>query len=127
MSNHTTLVLPFPPSTNNLFAGKARRFRSKGYEAWIAEAEHAMRQQRPLPHHTGAVELSLTAGWPRRKDGSPSQQRRDISNYIKAPEDLLVKFGVIEDDSLVEDLRIRWERTGAVTGIQIDIYPVEVA
>lgn len=125
MSNHTSIVLPFPPSTNGLFAGKGRRYLSKGYEAWIVEASHAMRQQRPLPHHTGMVELDMTAGWPLRKDGSPSERKRDISNLIKAPEDLIVKFGVIEDDSLVERLTIGWDRTGEVNGIQIDIYPVE--
>ena len=118
---NNTFVLPFPPSVNSLFAGKERRHLSKAYKAWIKEASHALRQQRPLPHYTDKVCVEYVAGWPCRKDGSPSNRVRDISNFIKAPEDLLVKFGVLEDDSLVEDMRIRWDRTGTVTGIQVNI------
>ena len=119
MSN--TFVLPFPPSVNSLFAGKQRRYLSKAYKAWIEEASHALRQQRPLPHYTDRVRVEYVAGWPRRKDGSMSTARRDLSNCIKAPEDLLVKFGVLEDDALVDQINIKWDRTGTVVGIQIDI------
>lgn len=43
----------------------------------------------------------------------PDRRRRDISNLIKAAEDLLVSMRVIDDDSLVQRLEISWVPVGA--------------
>lgn len=103
------LVLPFPPTTNNLFAGKEKRHRSRAYKDWHVEAYAAyLRQPRPRPI-TGPVRLDIALG-------KPDRRRRDVSNYVKALEDFIVKDArVLEDDSQVEDLHVYWctETVGA--------------
>lgn len=105
------LVLPFPPSTNNLFAGKSRRRVSKSYAAWRQEAALALLQQPKPETFAGPVALSLTFG-------RPDNRRRDLSNLAKAVEDLLVARGILADDSLVERLVLAW---GPDRGCQVEI------
>ena len=79
----TVIVLPFPPSTNNMFInGSKGRFRSQKYDDWINEAGWELQRQRPSKHD-GPVALSFEF-----QDGR-DKRMRDISNLIKAPEDLL--------------------------------------
>jgi crossover junction endodeoxyribonuclease RusA len=111
MTEYACLMLPFPPSTNNLFAGKARRFTSKAYKAWQTEADRALVLQMPLPRFDGPVCLTLTLG---RPDG----RRRDLGNLEKAASDQLVKHGVLADDSLIHELRMAW---GDVVGCRVEI------
>ena len=47
--------LPYPPSANNLFPGKARRFPSKAYKAWREAAGPMV----PAGHIDGPYALSL--------------------------------------------------------------------
>jgi Holliday junction resolvase RusA-like endonuclease len=42
---YISITLPKPPSLNWLFAGKAKRFKSKEYKQWLALAELEMRKQ----------------------------------------------------------------------------------
>ena len=111
------LILPYPPSVNGLYAGKARRYLSPRYKAWIAEAEYAWWRQSPslsLPtKFTGPVKLTIAAA-------RPDKRKRDISNIIKAPEDFLVRCGVLLDDSQVEDVRAYWS-TDVECGIRVEI------
>ena len=107
-----TLVLPFPPSTNGLFSGKKRRFPSPRYKAWQIEANKALAYQSPLPRFDGPVFVGLAFG-------RPDKRRRDLGNLEKAVTDQLVKNGVLEDDSLIEELRLCWSPD--VVGCQVDI------
>lgn len=93
--------LPFPPSVNNLFAnGKKGRFRTDKYETWRTLAgQEIMAQGRK--RLKGAVSMSVLAV-------RPDKRKRDLSNLLKAIEDLLVDMGVIEDDSLIERISIQW-------------------
>jgi len=93
--------LPYPPTTNNLFfnAGK-RRVRSKGYDAWIEHALLEVRRQRPTPI-AGPYRLSLVAH-------RPDRRRRDLGNIEKPISDLLVKAGVIADDSDATRIMLTW-------------------
>lgn len=103
------VFLPFPPTTNNLFAGKERRHKSEAYKAWLWEAEYQFRQQQvPMKHYARPVKLQIALG-------RPDRRKREPSNYIKAPEDFLVRMGMIMDDSQVEDVRAYWcpETVGA--------------
>ncbi len=111
---YACLMVPFPPTTNNLFANDrgSGRYRTAQYKLWRGDAQRALRQQSPLPHFQVAVSLVLTLG-------RPDKRRRDISNYIKAPEDALVEAGILDDDSQVEDVRARWSED--VTGCMIEI------
>jgi crossover junction endodeoxyribonuclease RusA len=106
-----TLQLPFPPTTNNLFAnargGRGGRFPTKAYKAWRDRAAVAIRRQAPAGIK-GPVTLDIQLG-------RPDRRRRDLSNYIKALEDALVQHGLIEDDSMVQTLLVEWGSTPGAT------------
>ena len=112
---YACLVLPFPPTVNNLFVNNPRsrgRFPSKVYKEWQGEASRTLQLQSPLPAFSGPVSLTF-------RFGRPDKRRRDLFNLVKAPEDLLVKHGVIEDDSLVERGTVEWAED--VNGCLIEI------
>jgi crossover junction endodeoxyribonuclease RusA len=115
---YACVLLPFPPSTNNLFAGKARRYVSKSYKAWREEAGWTLEQQEPIERFTGPVSLTLALG-------RPDKRRRDLSNFVKAIEDLCVTHGIIRDDSDVHRLLVYW--TGGVVGVRVEIEPAGAA
>lgn len=97
----TAIRLPFPPGVNNLFKNVRRgRARTDRYDAWIAEAGLALRRQRPaaIP---GKFKADLVFD-------RPDMRRRDLDGLAKAILDLLGKSGVIVDDHLAEDIRLRW-------------------
>jgi crossover junction endodeoxyribonuclease RusA len=109
------IELPFPPSVNNLFLnGRSGRFRSQKYDSWIQEAGTEIMRQRPLKC-PGQVSLTFEfrEGHDRRK--------RDITNLLKAPEDLLVKHGIIEadDGSIVRRVSAAWN--AEVEGVRVTI------
>jgi len=110
---YACLMLPYPPSINGLFAGKARRFTSRAYKSWQADADYALMQQTPLPRFTDRVAMTLTFG-------RPDKRRRDLGNLEKAVSDQLVKSGILADDSLIEILMLAW---GDVTGCRVEIEP----
>ena len=97
----TTITLPWPPAVNNLFlnVGK-RRIRAPRYDAWMLEAQAAVLQQRP-GKIKGEFDVEMACE-------RPDRRRRDLDGLFKAPMDLLVKMGVIEDDSLAQDIRAYW-------------------
>lgn len=97
------LTLPFPPGVNNLFATRGnRRIVSQKYEAWRREAHYLARAQvRAGTCIKGPFNIVLTFG---RKD----RRRRDLDGLAKAPLDLLVTLGIIEDDSLADEIILRW-------------------
>lgn len=97
----TIVTLPWPPAVNNLFfnAGK-RRVRSSRYTAWIAEALTRLREQSPTPIK-GSFHVRIICD-------RPNRIRRDLDGLLKAPLDLLVAAGVIEDDSLAQSIAIQW-------------------
>lgn len=94
------LSLPFPPTTNNLFVNVPRKGRVKSatYKRWLSAASSecwGVKQVAGRYHLTLAVER-------------PDKRARDLSNLIKAVEDLLVHVGAIEDDHLCETLAMSW-------------------
>jgi len=113
--------LPFPPSVNNLFATVGKnRIRSARYKAWAKEAGQLIQVQgrKRVP---GSVALAVDLV-------KPDRRRRDLSNTIKAIEDLLVEMQVIEDDSLVHALSVQWVDAGVpcvVTITDLSSVPME--
>jgi hypothetical protein len=81
-----------PPSTNHLFPtyGK-RRVKSNEYKAWIEAAGWSLAAAK-LKKHIFPVILLLTFG------NLPAAS--DVSNRIKAVEDLLVTHGILPGDSI---------------------------
>jgi len=110
----TTITLASaPPSTNNLFAtiGK-KRVRTQRYSTWWSAAGWDIRTQNPQKV-AGKVKLDISVKRPR--------SNADVSNYIKAAEDLLVSMNVIDDDKNVEEVTVRW---ADVAGCEIIVTPV---
>ncbi len=107
-----SITLPFPPSVNNLFPGKHSRHKSKRYKAWIKEAGLTILTQEPIHRFRSPVSIVLTFG-------RPDKRRRDISNFVKPVEDLLVTHGIIRDDSDVHRGEQYWDAT--VTGVRVEI------
>lgn len=113
-----TFELPMPPSTNNLFAtvmvkGKPVRIPTRDYKAWKAEAADALGYQyanygAPAVHKPVELRLQLGLGY-----------RGDISNRLKAVEDLLVGQLDMPDDRYIE--RIVIERAPGITGALVTI------
>ncbi len=115
------ISLPYPPSTNNLYRnvpGKGR-VKTDRYRTWLRAAGNEILAQRPMKFE-GEVSLSLTL---RRRDG----RRRDLSNAIKATEDLLVAHGIIQDDSLVGELYVTWGGPNHLQGVLVSIAPFDGA
>jgi crossover junction endodeoxyribonuclease RusA len=97
MSAAVSFDLPFPPSVNGLFAGKARRYASPAYKAWKAAA-------RPF------VPAGLIAG-PYTLDllfDRPDRRARDLGNLEKAVSDLIVERGLVIDDSCCQRITLAW-------------------
>jgi crossover junction endodeoxyribonuclease RusA len=95
------LELPWPPAVNNLYrnAGK-RRIKTERYTAWTrAAALHLLAQGCPglKGHFCISIECS-----------PPDRRKRDLDGLAKAPLDLLVSCGVIEDDSLARRIILAW-------------------
>jgi Holliday junction resolvase RusA-like endonuclease len=111
----TVVQLPFPPSTNNMFVNGVRgRYPSQKYVEWTIEAGWELQRQRPSKV-AGMVNLKFEFQEGRDK------RKRDVTNLIKAPEDLLVKHGIIEadDGSIVRRVEASW--TTEVEGVRITI------
>ncbi len=96
------IVLPFPPSVNGLYAGKARRYKSAAYKLWIHSAGLTLNKQNIFPYFTGPVRETIRLG-------RPDKRIRDCFNYEKAINDLLVEWLVLEDDSWIHDGQILWD------------------
>lgn len=108
----TVIDLPTPPSTNHLYCNVPGRGRvpSKEYLAWRTEAGWMLKAQRPKPVH-GAVELSFAFR---------ENNRRDLSNHLKAAEDLLVEHKLIDGDrcKTVRKITLEW---ADVEGVKVTI------
>lgn len=63
-----------------------QRFKSKKYKAWLANCPKLE------PKKYKKIALRYTFYF-------PDKRQRDLSNYLKAPEDYLVSQGFIEDDN----------------------------
>lgn len=104
------LTLPsLPPPLSACFKNVRRNGRAATprYTAWAIESLHAVQQQR-----VGLVPGPIEVVYQFRR---PDKRRRDLGNLEKAVSDLLVKARLIEDDSLIVDLRMMWGGEAAVT------------
>lgn len=99
------LRMPFPPATNNLFKNlrNGGRAKTKRYADWAKQAGWQVKAQKP-PRIEGPFSLDIVVD-------RPDKRKRDISNLIKALEDVLVDTGVVEDDSHCQEISIRWSET----------------
>lgn len=94
-------ILPMPPTINSMFPGNGkRRWRSLEYKGWVIRAAQELsRQHTQIIPMTGRLEVVYRFAF---KD----KRRNDLANREKALSDFLVDQGVIEDDSLIDDMRL---------------------
>lgn len=94
-----TLFLPRPPTSNNLFPNSksGRRFISPEYRAWKMHATLSLRAQGIRPAGIGGAIVMY-------EFKKPDNRRRDVANMEKATTDLLVQYGILQDDSLIEEI-----------------------
>lgn len=113
MADKIMIAVPVPPSTNRLYANKrgGGRIKTQAYKNWIRQAGWDLRLQKP-PHMPGYVAVLYYVPWPKRKG------KYDLGNREKALSDLLVKHGVIEDDSKIVDLHLKFS-TGDLVQMEI--------
>lgn len=102
------IKLPFPPSANALYVTRKQpksgkklrgRVKTKQYQAWCDEAGLSLRFTPKHPKAPFHLRIILHR---------PDKRARDASNLIKAPEDLLVAFQIIPDDSLAKSVHVEW-------------------
>lgn len=109
------ILLPFPPSANNLFpSGRSgRRFASPEYKAWKTLAGLHLNSQ---PEHTHPGDVRVVYEF-----HHPDRRKRDLFNLEKALSDMLVAHGVIADDSRIVEGTVRWA-ADLVSGVRITIW-----
>lgn len=104
--------LPYPPTTNTLFAhtGK-KRYKTKRYADWILESGLILNTHRIQPF-IGPVWIDMQVH-------RPDERRRDLDNLQKGIFDLLVAHQVISDDSMITGFSAKWVGEGEVVWIKI--------
>lgn len=115
-------TLPFPPSVNGLYFNlkKGGRVKTTRYQNWIKEATTQLNKQSygvrhvitPLtPLFKQPVEVSYVVG-------RPDKRTRDLSNTLKALDDIMVSYGILKDDSLIHKFTAEW---GEIDGVFITV------
>lgn len=94
------LILPVPPTANNLFPTnkQGKRFPSSKYKAWMREAARAVG-----PRKFEELEGRLRAEY---RFSFPDKRKRDVANFEKAVTDFLQKQGLFKDDSQIDEMRL---------------------
>jgi Holliday junction resolvase RusA-like endonuclease len=104
-----------PPSSNTLYRNLPGRGRVKTgtYKNWLLEAALIVKAQlKSNERIEGPYAIRIRAY-------RPDWRRRDLSNLLKATEDLLVAMGIVEDDSLCQSIEAEWAKEKMNTGIKI--------
>lgn len=108
---------PFPPSVNSLYDGghkTHRRFKSDTYKDWLRKLQGTVKV-RGLAIFTNPCKAIYTLQ-------RPDKRRRDVANYEKAVSDALVKHGVLSDDTLIEEITLKWGE--APQGVRVEIMEI---
>jgi Holliday junction resolvase RusA-like endonuclease len=102
MTEPLVLIIPIPPSVNQIYAnvpGKGR-VKTKQYRQWLDLAGWQVLGQCKGKRIAGKVTIDIEV---RRLSANA-----DADNRIKAVLDLLVKQNVIDDDKHVEKVSAQW-------------------
>lgn len=94
--------VPMPPSVNrNTRFGKNGAYSSSEYKAWqrdVGKIFMAAKAQELPPPYKISYEV-----------GRPDKRQRDIDNLIKPLNDALQRAGILTNDSLVDEIFIKWD------------------
>ncbi len=81
------IILPMPPSVNEAYAGKSRRFKSKAYKRWLIECQtRKQTKYKCRGDEIFQIKYFMHSNW-FNQDGTI--KRKDASNYLKLPDDYL--------------------------------------
>ena len=109
------ITLPFPPTVNTYYRNFNGRsiISKKGREYRVAVAEQVL-IQRAAKHLDHAVKVEIKAY-------RPDRRRRDLDNLLKSLLDAMTHAGVMDDDALIEDLRVYWaDEIGGMVKVTIE-------
>lgn len=97
-------ILPFPPSVNAIWRSSGGRynkvFRSKKYREWEKSCPPLILAE------GGMIDAPCHVVY---RFYLPDKRKRDLSNFVKAPEDYLLSQCVLEDDNhtIVQQLIVK--------------------
>lgn len=119
-----TLDLPYPVSVNLIWrSAKGKVYKSPEYINWINQAFLTWMIQKPkcsIRRIEGYYCLSIVVC-------PPDNRKRDLDNLIKVIQDFLQTDGIVENDSLCRDLRIRFgNHQEAPMGARLTIAPLSL-
>lgn len=105
-----------PPSANALFANVPGRGRVKSdrYREWQNAAGYDYNKA-GASHISGPFKATITVCESKRRKG------RDLDNFCKSVLDLAVKHRLVDDDSLAQEIVLRWGE--AVGGLRLELEP----
>lgn len=109
------LTLPWPPTVNTYWRSFEGRvlISKKGREYRKAVADQVL-IQRANKQIDYAVKVEIKAY-------RPDRRRRDLDNLLKAILDSMTHAGVMQDDALIEDLRVYWaDEIGGMVKITVE-------
>ena len=109
------LTLPWPPTVNTYWRNFNGRtiISAKGREYRKAVAGQVL-IQRAAKRVDYAVKVEIKAY-------RPDRRRRDLDNLLKALLDSMIYAGVMQDDALIEDLRVYWaDEIGGMVKVTIE-------
>ena len=112
------LTLPMPPSANNLFPTgmHGKRFKAKSYREWETLAMARLWSQL-APSQAINGRIAVRYGF-----AFPDKRRNDLANREKAVSDLLVASGLIEDDSLIDEMHLY--RMSIGDGVAVSVWGI---
>lgn len=114
------LTFPRPPSINACFSNRKNigRVKTPRYRKWIKQAAQEIMCQRPKKI-SGAYGLNIFVDKPKNWSAARGP---DLGNFEKPISDILQHMEVIENDSLAEEIRLRWHESKTT---EVQVYPIE--
>lgn len=115
-------LTPVPLSACFVNVARNGRADSKRYALWKTQTDVALRGKRGLCGKPGKPtipgEVAVTFSVQRQ-----SNRRQDIDNLLKACGDTLTRNHIIQDDSMIVDLRIKWAPKNSFDGaVLVEIF-----
>lgn len=107
------VIVPVPPSANNLFPGKSHRYKSKEYKEWLKVALPIIEKLKPPDKYPCEIMIRC---------GTELNCRSDIANREKAITDACVTAKVIVGDSVkyITDVVLRYRPDDAIDGVRVE-------
>ena len=97
----TTFTIPFPPTVNHMIKSSgSKRYLSREYEAFNGMVGIIVKRERVPSFGDKKIALAIELCWPNKRKG-------DLDNRCKAVQDSLMKAGVMDDDSQVDQLHVK--------------------